>query len=45
MLKEKVKNHLQFYVYIRNNLVRVISARDMNKKEREKYNERIKKDT
>ena len=37
---------LLFVVFtIRNNLVRVISARDMNKKEREKYNERIKKDT
>jgi len=30
---------------IRNNLVRIISARDMNKKEREIYNEEIKKYT
>ena len=30
---------------IRENLVRVISARDMNKKEREIYNEKIKEHT
>ena len=30
---------------IRNNLVRVISARDMSKKEREIYNEKVKKHT
>ncbi len=30
---------------IRKNLIRVISARDMNKKEREIYNEEIKKDS
>ncbi len=30
---------------IRKNLIRVISARDMNKKERSKYNEEIKKHT
>ena len=30
---------------IRKNLIRVISARDMNKKERRKYNEEIKKHT
>ena len=32
-------------VTIRKNLIRVISARDMNKKEREVYYEQIKKDT
>lgn len=30
---------------LRNNLIRVISARDMNRKEREIYNEEIKKDS
>jgi len=30
---------------IRKNLIRIISARDMNKKEREIYNEEIKKDS
>ncbi len=30
---------------IRENFIRVISARDMNKKEREIYNEEIKKDS
>lgn len=30
---------------IRKNLIRVISARDMNKKEKRKYNEEIKKHT
>ncbi len=34
-----------FVVYtIRENLIRVISARDMSKKERRRYEERIKKD-
>lgn len=30
---------------VRNNLIRVIAARNMNKKEREVYNEEIKKDS
>lgn len=30
---------------VRKNLIRVISARDMSKKERKKYNEEIRKDT
>ena len=30
---------------VRNNLIRVISARDMSRKEREEYNEEIKKNT
>ena len=30
---------------IRNNLIRVVSARDMNKKEQRKYNEEFKKHT
>ena len=30
---------------IRKNLIRIISARDMNKKEREIYNEKIKEDS
>ena len=30
---------------IREELIRIISARDMNKKEREIYNEEIKKDS
>ena len=37
---------LLFIVFtIRKDLIRVISARDMNKNEREAYNEQIKKDT
>jgi uncharacterized DUF497 family protein len=40
------QDRLLFVVFtIRKNLIRVISARDMNKKEREIYNEEIKKDS
>ncbi|MBN2009733.1 BrnT family toxin [candidate division KSB1 bacterium] len=39
-------DRLLFIVFtIRNELIRIISARDMNKKERDKYYEQIKKDT
>lgn len=39
-------NRKLFIVFtIRKNLIRVISARNMNKKEREIYDEKIKKDT
>jgi hypothetical protein len=40
------QDRLLFVVFtMRKNLIRVISARDMNKKEREIYNEEIKKDS
>lgn len=40
------QDRLLFVVFIiRKNLIRVISARDINKKEREVYNEEIKKDS
>lgn len=40
------QDRLLFVVFtIRKNLIRIISARDMNKKEREIYNEEIKKDS
>ncbi len=39
-------DRLLFIVFtIRNNLIRIISARDMSKKERKTYYEEIKKDT
>jgi len=38
------RNRFLFTVFtIRNNLIRVISARDMNNKEKRKYEERLKK--
>ncbi|MEO8231899.1 MAG: BrnT family toxin [Ignavibacteriota bacterium] len=37
--------HLFIVFTIRKNLVRVISSRDMNNKEREIYNEEVKKDS
>jgi hypothetical protein len=40
------QDRLLFVVFtIRKNLIRIISARDMNKKEREIYNEEIKKNS
>jgi hypothetical protein len=40
------QGRLLFVVFtIRKNLIRIISARDMNKKEREIYNEEIKKNS
>lgn len=39
------KNRLLFVAFtVRNNLIRVISARDMNKRETKKYYEKIKRD-
>ena len=46
LLGQTDQGRLLFVVFtIRGNLIRVISARDMNKKERKQYNEQIKKDT
>jgi len=40
------QDRLLFVVFtVRKNFIRIISARDMNKKEREIYNEEIKKDS
>ncbi len=46
MYLTKVHTPILFIAFtIRNYLIRVISARDMNKKEREIYYEQIKKDS
>jgi len=43
--KSKAERFLFVSFTIRNNLIRVISARDMNRKERKIYEEKIKKNT
>jgi len=45
LLGQTNEGRLLFVVFtIRGNLIRIISARDMSKKERRRYEERIKKD-
>lgn len=43
--RTNIDRHLFIVFTVRKNLIRVISAREMNKKEKRKYNEQAKKNT